>query len=158
MIFRALFIFVCFGLVACQSSERAAAPIVQGQTRVETDEGQIRALLMAQDVAWNRGDIDAFMDGYWKNDALRFASGGTVTRGWEETNRRYHDRYNSPEKMGRLSTTEHEIEILSPDVAVAHGRWKLERANDAPNGLYTLLLRKIDGHWKIISDTTTSAE
>lgn len=118
----------------------------------------ITAMLRAQDEAWNRGDIDAFMEGYWKSPELRFASGGTVTRGWQATLDRYKTRYDSREKMGRLRTSDYEIVILSPDAAIAHGRWQLERAGDAPSGLYTLVLRKTDGDWVIVSDTTTSAD
>ncbi|MGH1421125.1 MAG: YybH family protein [Hyphomonas sp.] len=144
-------------LPACAQSVKGPAPISSGQTAKQSEVGQIEALLIAQDKAWNVGDIDAFMDGYWDSPELRFASGGTVTRGWDETNRRYHARYNTPEKMGRLTTSDYEIALMAPDVAVAHGRWRLDVANDAPSGLYTLILRKIDGQWKITSDTTTSA-
>ena len=111
----------------------------------------------AQDAAWNRGDIDAFMEGYWKSPELRFASGGNVTRGWDETNARYHNTYGGPETMGTLVTDDYEIVLLGPDAAVAHGRWKLEGREGTPWGLYTLVLRKMGGEWKIVSDTTTSA-
>jgi ketosteroid isomerase-like protein len=123
-----------------------------------SDVRAIETLLRAQDAAWNRGDIDAFMRGYVHSPDLRFASGGTVTRGWDATNARYKTRYATPEKMGQLSTTDYEIDILSADAAVAHGRWSLDRAGDKPSGLYTLVLRKASGEWRIVSDTTTSAD
>lgn len=155
---RILFVVSALMLLpACAQNAKGPAPISTGQTAKQSEVGQIEALLMAQDKAWNVGDIDAFMDGYWDSPELRFASGGTVARGWDETNRRYHERYNTPEKMGRLTTTDYEIALLAPDVAVAHGRWRLDVAEGAPSGLYTLILRKIDGQWKIASDTTTSA-
>jgi ketosteroid isomerase-like protein len=135
----------------------APAPAVSVAAAQE-DVAAITAVLEAQDAAWNRGDIDTFMDGYLRSPDLRFASGGKVTRGWDETNARYHNVYGTPELMGRLSTSEYEIVILSADAAIAHGAWKLERDGDAPSGLYTLVMRKIDGEWRIISDTTTSAD
>jgi len=137
---------------------QAGAPIQQGQSQAEAETAAITAVLEAQDAAWNRGDIDAFMDGYWKSPELRFASGGNVTRGWDETNARYHNTYGTPEKMGTLITGDYEIVLLAPDAAIAHGSWKLERAGDAPSGLYTLVMRKFGDDWKIISDTTTSAD
>lgn len=143
--------------LASACTTQAGAPIGMGQSLKETETAAITALLEAQDVAWNRGDIDAFMDGYWRSPDLRFASGGTVTRGWDGTNARYHNTYGTPEKMGKLITSDYEIVILSPDAAIAHGAWKLERAGDTPSGLYTLVLRKFGEDWKIISDTTTSA-
>lgn len=120
--------------------------------------GEILALLEQQDEAWNRGDIDGFMEGYWVSPDLRFASGGDVTRGYSETLARYKQRYASRALMGTLDTSEHEIVVLAPDAAIAHGRWQLTRDNDTPGGLYTLVLRKIGGEWKIVSDTTTSAD
>ncbi|MDX1293969.1 MAG: nuclear transport factor 2 family protein [Hyphomonas sp.] len=118
----------------------------------------ITAMLEAQDEAWNRGDIPAFMEGYWKSPDLRFASGGNIARGWDATLQRYETRYDTRDKMGTLVTSEYEIELLSPDAAIAHGRWRLDVAGDDPSGLYTLVLRKIDGSWVIVSDTTTSAD
>lgn len=137
---------------------QAGAPIEMGKSLVDTETTAITQLLTAQDAAWNRGDIDAFMDGYWKSPELRFASGGKVTRGWQATNERYHTTYGTPEKMGKLVTGDYEIVLLAPDAAIAHGSWKLERAGDTPSGLYTLVLRKFGDAWKIISDTTTSAD
>lgn len=142
-------------LAACTT--QAAAPIAVTASQSEVETAAITALLNAQDEAWNRGDIDAFMDGYWKSPELRFASGGKVTRGWDETNARYHATYGGPETMGTLITDDYEIVLLGPDAAVAHGKWKLEGREGTPWGLYTLILRKIGGEWKIVSDTTTSA-
>lgn len=122
------------------------------------DETSIRDLLENQDAAWNAGDIDGFMNGYWVSPELRFASGGSVTRGYDETLQRYKARYSNSDLMGQLSFTALEIVPLSGDAAVVHGRWLLTRESDAPSGLFTLVFRKIDGQWKIISDTTTSAD
>jgi ketosteroid isomerase-like protein len=126
--------------------------------KADTEAAEITTLLEAQDAAWNRGDIDGFMDGYWRSPDLRFASGGDVTRGWDQTNARYKRVYPTPDLMGRLSTSDYEIVVLSPDAAIAHGAWRLDRAGDRPSGLYTLVMRKIDGEWLIVSDTTTSAD
>lgn len=124
----------------------------------EAEEASILAVLEQQDVSWNAGDIDGFMASYQNSPDLRFASGGTVTRGWAATNERYHARYNSPAKMGRLTTHDQEVVLLAPDAAVVHGRWKLERTGDTPSGLYTLVMRKFGDDWRIVSDTTTSAD
>lgn len=144
-------------VTACTTSQATQAPIVMA-AQVEAETASIISVLEAQDAAWNRGDIDAFMDGYWRSPYLRFASGGNITRGWDETNARYKRVYATPELMGQLSTSDYEIVILSPDAAIAHGAWRLDRAGDRPSGLYTLVMRKIDGAWLIVSDTTTSAD
>jgi len=123
-----------------------------------TDEAQIKSVLTTQKAAWNEGDIDGFMAWYWVSPKLRFASGGTVTRGWTETRDRYKARYTSKAIMGTLEFSEIEVSLLSEDAAVVHGRWLLARAEDAPSGLFTLVMKKFDGVWKVVSDTTTSAE
>lgn len=122
------------------------------------DEAAILSLLEAQDTAWNQGDIEGFMAGYLRSPDLRFASGGNITRGWDETLARYKARYGTGAKMGTLTTTDHEIEILSADAAIAHGKWQLDWQGEQPWGLYTLVLRKTGGEWRIVSDTTTAAE
>lgn len=122
------------------------------------DEAAILSLLEAQDTAWNQGDIEGFMAGYLRSPDLRFASGGNITRGWDETLARYKARYGTGAEMGTLTTSDHEIEILSPDAAIAHGKWQLDWQGKQPWGLYTLILRKTGGEWRIVSDTTTAAE
>lgn len=138
-------------LAACASSS------VSPSART-SDEAAILALLEAQDVAWNEGDIEGFMAGYLRSPDLRFASGGNITRGWDETLARYKARYGTGAEMGTLTTSDHEIEILSADAAIAHGKWQLDWQGKQPWGLYTLVLRKTDGAWRIVSDTTTAAE
>lgn len=135
----------------------SAAPHISNASYA-AEEVSILGVLSQQDVSWNAGDIDGFMASYQNSPDLRFASGGTVTRGWAATNERYHARYNSRAKMGRLTTFDQEIVLLAPDAAVVHGRWKLERAGDTPSGLYTLVMRKLGDDWRIVSDTTTSAD
>lgn len=138
-------------LAACASS--GVSPAAQA-----SEEAAILSLLEAQDVAWNQGDIEGFMVGYWRSPDLRFASGGNITRGWDETLARYKARYGDSSEMGTLTTSDHEIEILSADAAIAHGKWHLDWKGKQPWGLYTLVLRKVDGAWVIVSDTTTAAE
>ncbi|MAN73467.1 MAG: DUF4440 domain-containing protein [Henriciella sp.] len=122
----------------------------------QSQAGEIEAVVQTQAAAWNRGDIESFMQGYWRSPDLRFASGGTVTRGFERTLERYKARYSTRAAMGTLSFSELETVMLADDAAVLHGRWKLERDGDAPGGLVTLVFRKMNGEWVIISDTTTS--
>jgi len=141
-----------FGLmVACAAAPSAIPEIGQSE-----DARAIKSLLETQQTAWNEGNIDGFMDGYWRSSQLRFASGGNVTRGWQETRDRYHANYSDRQKMGQLDFSDLEVNQLSKDAAILHGRWKLIRAQDTPHGLFTLVLRKIDGQWLIVSDTTTS--
>jgi ketosteroid isomerase-like protein len=117
----------------------------------------ILLVLQTQVAAWNRGDIDAFMQTYAPVDDLRFASGGNVTYGWKPTLERYKQRYPDRAAMGTLAFSELTVTGLSPDAALVFGHWQLTRAHDAPHGLFTLLLRRTPAGWKIFADHTSSA-
>lgn len=120
--------------------------------------GAVESVLREQEAAWNRGDLDAFMDHYWKSDALTFSSGGATTRGWTETLNRYRERYPTPEQMGRLALSELEITPLGDGAALVLGRWNVERADEPLAGNFSLVVRKIDEHWLIIHDHTSRKE
>lgn len=123
------------------------------------DEPAIRQVLEDQVAAWNRGDIDGFMDGYWRDKKLSFTSGDTVTRGWDATRERYLKLYKSDGKeMGKLSFSELEIEGLSPTVMLVRGRYQLVLQKETATGRFTLIVRKFGNGWKITSDHTSAAE
>ena len=158
MQFRAFFISLCVisTLPACTVNLNVNDTQLLGSEI--TDEDRIQTVLLTQQDAWNNGDIDGFMQGYWQSPELRFASGGNVTRGWQATSDRYHANYSDRRLMGALSFSDIEIVMLSDDAAVVHGGWALRRESDRPSGLFTLVFRQMNGDWKIISDTTTSAD
>jgi len=126
------------------------------QQRSES-ENVIRDLLNKQVEAWNRGDIEGFMEGYWDSDSTVFVSGGTLTRGFREVLSRYKKSYDTKEKMGTLAFRDLSIELLSPTAAVASGIWELTRASDKPWGRFTLILEKKPEGWRITHDHTSSA-
>ena len=123
-----------------------------------TELAAIKTVLDAQEDAWNAGDIDGFMEGYWNSDELRFASGADITYGWQATIDRYKRNYDSREKMGQLTFNDLEFHLMSPTRAVVFGQWHLEREGPDPHGLYTLILHKIEGEWLIVSDHTSSGD
>ena len=117
----------------------------------------IRAVLETQVAAWNRGDIETYMDGYARSTDTVFVSGDRVTRGWQTVLERYKKSYDSRDKMGVLTFSDLEITVLSKDAAIVLGRWHLQRSKDEPHGRFTLLFRKTDAGWKIVHDHTSSA-
>jgi beta-aspartyl-peptidase (threonine type) len=117
----------------------------------------IQAILDAQAKAWNKGDLDAFMAGYWKSDDLSFFSGNTKTRGWQATLDRYRKRYQADgREMGKLTFSELDIQLLGTDNAVVRGRFQLVLAKERPTGLFTLIFRKTPQGWRIVHDHTSS--
>lgn len=148
-------------LIAASFMLWGAAWISASQENSETTvEAQIRMTLDAQMAAWNKGDIAGFMDGYVRGDSLRFASGGTVQRGWQSTLERYQARYSTREQMGTLTFTELEFIELSQEYAEVFGKFHLARdksVGDA-SGLFTLLMKREDKRWLVLHDHTSAAD
>jgi beta-aspartyl-peptidase (threonine type) len=118
----------------------------------------VRAVLDAQVSAWNRGDIEGFMDGYAREEATTFVSADRVTRGWQTVLERYRKSYDSQDKMGALRFDELDLKPLSEFYMMATGRWQLTLASgETPHGRFTLLFRKTVAGWRIVYDHTSSA-
>jgi beta-aspartyl-peptidase (threonine type) len=117
----------------------------------------IQKVLADQVAAWNRGDLEGFMAGYWKSDELSFFSGKDKTLGWKATLERYRKRYQAEGKeMGKLTFSELQIDLLGPDAAYVRGRWKVEMKNEAPQGLFTVIFKKTPDGWRIVHDHTST--
>ena len=117
----------------------------------------VRAVLTAQSQAWNRGDIEGYMDGYARSPDTVFVSGDSVARGWQTVLDRYRKKYDSRDKMGTLTFSDLEITPLGNDAALALGRWHLQRAKDEPHGRFSLILRRTKRGWKIVHDHSSAA-
>ena len=117
---------------------------------------EIQSVLTTQQDAWNRGDIDAFMNGYARSASTVFVSEDEVGRGWETVRDRYRVKYSDRAKMGTLSFSEIEVTMLSSDAAVVLGRWKLKRAKDEPHGRFTLIFKRLPEGWLIVHDHTSA--
>lgn len=115
-------------------------------------------VLNAQADAWNRGDIDGFMAHYWNSDELTFCAGGDTLQGWSSTLARYRDKYPTPQRMGRVEFDNIQLTPLSDDAALAVGRWRVEREGDPVGGVFSLVLRRIDGRWVIVHDHTSKRD
>ena len=119
---------------------------------VSKDEKAIRELMAKQTAAWNRGDLDNFMVGYWQNDSLMFIGKSGVTYGWENTLKNYKKGYADTAAMGKLTFTLIQLKPLSKEYYYVTGKWFLKRSIGDVGGHFTLLFRKIKGQWVIISD------
>ena len=140
-------------LVSCVVLVLAAVLSVAAQTSKQ--ETAIRKVMDDQVAAWNRGDIDGFMAGYWRSENLTFISGTNVTRGWQKTLDNYKKAYDTRAKMGVLTFSDLEFTMLSKDAAVVLGSWALKREKDDPRGRFTLTFRKFKEGWRIVMDHTS---
>ncbi len=134
-----------------------AALVCAASEQPPNSAAEIQSVLKAQQDAWNRGDIDAFMSGYVRSASTVFVSEDEVGRGWETVRDRYRVKYSDRAKMGTLSFSETEVTMLSSDAAVVLGRWKLKRAKDEPHGRFTLIFKRLPEGWRIVHDHTSAA-
>ena len=128
-----------------------------GQTKAAKDAKAIQAVLDAQVAAWNRGDIEGFMEGYERSEKTVFVGGDNVTRGWQTVLDRYKRNYDTREKMGTLTFTDLEITPMGNDGALVLMRWHLQRAKDEPHGRSTLIMRRTKQGWRISHDHSSAA-
>ena len=127
------------------------------QPRVDSEKQTIESLLEQQDECWNRGDIEGFMATYWKSERLTFSGGGQTTRGWQATLDRYKKNY-PREKMGTLHFDGLETTLLASDVAQVLGNWHLDLNGEKKDGNFTLIMKKIEGKWRIVHDHSSTLE
>jgi hypothetical protein len=121
-------------------------------TAQSRNERTIREILDNQTRAWNRGDIESFMEGYWKNDSLMFIGKSGVTYGWTNTLNNYRKGYPDTTAMGKLSFNILSVKRLSAKYYSIVGKWHLQRSIGNLSGHFTLLFRKIRHQWVIVAD------
>ncbi len=120
--------------------------------QLDVDEKSIRETLAQQVDCWNEGDLECFMEGYWKSDQLVFVGSSGITYGWQKTLDNYKKNYPDKAAMGELSFDLIIVEPLSEDFWTIIGKWSLKRKNDNPNGHFSLIFRRLDDQWVIVSD------
>ena len=121
------------------------------------DEKAVRAVLQLQTTTWNRGNIDAFMQSYWKNDSLLFVGKTGPTYGWQNTLEGYKKRYPDTTAMGKLNFELLQLKPLGSEYYFVLGKFHLTRTIGDLSGIFTLLFRKVNGKWVIISDHTSAS-
>ncbi|MCY7375996.1 MAG: DUF4440 domain-containing protein [Pyrinomonadaceae bacterium] len=128
---------------------------IAAQSRDAKISAEVQSVMNAQVLAWNAGDIEGFMRGYWKSEEMKFVSGDNVSRGWQAALDRYKKNYDSKAKMGVLTFSGLEVNVITKDSAVVLGSWALAREKDNPKGKFTLIFRKFKDGWKIVHDHTS---
>jgi ketosteroid isomerase-like protein len=122
------------------------------------DQAAITGVLHRQQAAWNRGDVDAFLEGYWHSPELTFSGSNGVSRGWDGVMARYKKNYPDRAAMGQLDFSELEFRFLGPHAALVLGRWHLKRDKGDLGGVFSLVWQRFPGGWKIVHDHTSAVE
>ena len=116
------------------------------------DESAIRTVLQKQENEWNKGDLEKYMQGYWKNDSVMFIGKSGITCGWQKTLDNYKKGYPDKEAMGKLKFTLLQMKPISKEYYFVIGKWHLQRTIGDLQGVFTLLFKKINGQWLIVAD------
>jgi beta-aspartyl-peptidase (threonine type) len=122
----------------------------------DADMKSINEVLSAQQGAWNRGDVDSFLIGYWRSPELTFSGGNGVSRGWDGVLARYKKSYPNHAAMGQLEFSDLEFRFLGPEAALVLGQWHLKRESGDIGGVFTLVWQKFPDGWKIVHDHTSA--
>jgi ketosteroid isomerase-like protein len=122
----------------------------------DADRQAIESVLSSQQAAWNRGDIDAFLTGYWHSSELTFSGSSGISRGYDGVLARYRKSYPDRAAMGHLDFSQLEFHFLSSDAVLVLGHWQLRREKDAPGGVFSLVLQRFPEGWRIIHDHTSA--
>ena len=131
---------------------------VSAHQAVVAQESEIRKILDAQQSAWNLGNVDAFLEGYWHSPELTFSGSGGIARGWDGVLARYKKNYPDRAAMGRLDFSGLEFRFLGKDAALVLGHWHLARAQGDIGGVFSLVWQRFPEGWRIIHDHTSAVE
>jgi len=129
--------------------------MANAQSHFKSDSSIISEKLFIQRDCWNNGDLECFMETYWKSDSLKFIGKDGITYGWDATISRYKQKYPDKSHMGVLSFDVLEFEYLGRETIMLVGKWGLKRAMGDVGGHFTLIWRKMEGEWVIITDHTS---
>ena len=136
-----------------------SAPPGSEKSNLRKPKDVIRAVLKAQSAAWNEGNLQAFMNFYWKNDKLKYVVGDKIAaKGWSPTLRRYRKQFSTDEGMGRLDYKDIDVILIADDVAVVTGKYNIASngANAGGAGFFSLVMQRIQGVWRIVHDHTVT--
>lgn len=129
---------------------------IQASASQQADQSAITGALEAQQAAWNRGDIDAFLIGYWHSAELTFSGTSGIARGWDGVLARYRRNYPDRATMGQLDFSGLEFRFLGPDAALVLGKWHLKREKGDVGGVFSLVWQRFPEGWKIVHDHTSA--
>ena len=145
-----LVLVLAFGAGSLLAARRASLGAQAGPAAA------VRAILDAQQSAWNEGKVDVFLEGYWKSDGLTFSGSQGIARGFAAVQERYHRSYPDRQAMGKLDFTGLEVRLLNPDAALVLGHWHLTREKGDIGGVFSLVFQRFPEGWRIIHDHTSA--
>ena len=149
-------ISLCLGtVILTMGANRSASP---APDNLDADRSSILEVLQNQQASWNKGDVDAFLEGYWHSPELTFSGSSGIARGWDAVRARYRKNYGDRVTMGHLEFSDLQFRFLGPDAALVLGHWHLTRAKGDIGGVFSLVWQRFPEGWRIIHDHTSAVE
>jgi beta-aspartyl-peptidase (threonine type) len=145
-------------LMALVSGARLIPNLSAASDERESDRAAITKILATQQSNWNQGNVDAFLEGYWRSPDLTFSGSGGIARGWDGVLARYKKNYPDRAAMGQLDFSGLEFHFLGNDAALVLGHWHLARAHGDIGGVFSLVWQRFPEGWRIIHDHTSMVE
>lgn len=145
-----VFALLCLSCISIKADVTTEA--IENSESLELAEAGIRLVMEAQEIAWNKHDLEGFMQGYWKSDQLKFYGANGLTVGWENTLANYKKRYPTTKESGTLNFVINDISKIEGDNYWVMGEYYLKREIGAADGVFIIIFKKIDGLWKIVAD------
>ncbi|WP_026754809.1 DUF4440 domain-containing protein [Sediminibacter sp. Hel_I_10] len=150
-----ILILVCLTLSFQSLAQSQAKPLTVEEQNVQEMKdvrAKILEVMKAQEIAWNRHDLEGFMEGYWKNDSLKFYGSSGLTYGWDNTLANYKKGYPTTAESGTLKFVINDISAIENNAYWVMGEYHLNRTAGDANGVFMIIFKKINGQWKIIAD------
>lgn len=119
---------------------------------INKDKAEIKTVMRSQEIAWNNGDLEGFMSGYWKSDSLKFYGRNGLTKGWQNTLNNYKKGYPTKAETGTLKFVINDISVIENDSYWVLGEYHLTRDIGNANGVFMIIFKKINDKWKIVAD------
>lgn len=146
----------CRLLLTCVALGMGCSLPTEAQEERHSDRAAITEILDAQEKAWNEGNVDAFLEGYWRSPELTFSGSSGIARGWDGVAARYRKNYPDRAAMGRLDFSNLEFHFLGKDAALVLGHWHLARAQGDIGGVFSLVWQRFPEGWRIVHDHTSA--
>ncbi|WP_233898986.1 nuclear transport factor 2 family protein [Tenacibaculum piscium] len=147
-----LYTILLVSMISCQvASEK------QEEKQEESDKNNkkdILNVLKMQEKAWSKHDLEGYMQGYWKNDSLKFYGSNGLTYGWNKTLENYKKGYPTKEDTGILKFKINDVSKINDNSYFVMGAYYLTRKTGNANGVFMIIFKKINEEWKIIADTS----
>jgi len=124
----------------------------QNTSTYNKDKTDILAVMKAQEIAWSNNDLEGFMEGYWKNESLKFYGASGLTKGWQQTLDNYKKGYPTKEHSGTLTFKINDVSAIENNSYWVMGEYFLKRNVGDANGVFIIIFKKINGEWKIVGD------